>query len=148
MTRKHVAVAILHRQDQFLMQLRENIPTIVYPGYWGFFGGHIEPGELPEVAIKRELLEEIGYTPPRLQKFAQYESETVVRHVFYGALMTPVETLELHEGWDLGLFSLADIERGDRYSERAQQVRPLGSVHRQILLDFVEQAPHLQPASL
>lgn len=148
MTRKHVAVAILHQEDRFLMQLRENIPNIVYPGYWGFFGGHIEPGESPEIAVERELLEEIGYTPPRLQNFARYESETVVRHVFYGALIVPVKSLELNEGWDLGLFSLEDVERGDRYSECAQQVRPLGHIHRQILLDFVEQAPHLQPAPL
>ena len=145
MTRKHVAVAILHQKDRFLMQLRENIPNIVYPGYWGFFGGHIEPGEQPDVAVVRELQEEIGYTPPLLQKFAQYESETVVRHVFYGVLTVPVETLELHEGWDLGLFSLEEIQRGDRYSGRAQQVRPLGDIHRRILLDFIEQAPHLKP---
>lgn len=60
----HVAIAILYRDNKFLMQLRDNIPTIVYPGYWAFFGGHIEPGETPEVAVRREVLEEINYTLP------------------------------------------------------------------------------------
>jgi hypothetical protein len=39
-----VAIAILYRQDQFLLQLRDNIPNIAYPGHWGFFGGHLDPG--------------------------------------------------------------------------------------------------------
>ena len=41
----HVAIAILYQDNKFLMQLRDNIPTIAYPGYWGLFGGHLEAGE-------------------------------------------------------------------------------------------------------
>ena len=50
----HVAIAILYRENKFLMQLRDNIPTIPYPGYWAFFGGHIESGETPEVDMRSE----------------------------------------------------------------------------------------------
>ena len=65
-----VAIAILHRHNQFLLQLRDPIPTnIVYPGHWGFFGGHIEPGETPDVALRRELIEEIGYQADHLVLF-------------------------------------------------------------------------------
>jgi len=63
----------------------------------------------------------------------------VIRHVFYAPLTVCVDTLELHEGWDLGLLSITDIERGDRYSARANQVRPLGQPHQKILLDFWQQ---------
>ena len=49
----HVAIAILHRNGQFLLQLRDNIPGIIYPGHWGLFGGHLEPGETPAVAVER-----------------------------------------------------------------------------------------------
>ena len=56
-----VAIAILPCDGKFLMQLRDNIPTILYPGVWGLFGGHLEAGETPEVAVEREILEEIGF---------------------------------------------------------------------------------------
>jgi 8-oxo-dGTP pyrophosphatase MutT (NUDIX family) len=71
----HVAIAILHQQNKFLLQLRDDIPGIIYPGHWGLFGGHIEPGETPDVAVKRELLEEIGYSPPILSKFDCYSDQ-------------------------------------------------------------------------
>ncbi|GAB4461662.1 MAG: NUDIX hydrolase [Elainellaceae cyanobacterium] len=138
MPQVHVAIAILHQDSQFLLQLRDDIPGIYYPGCWGFFGGHVEPDEAPAAAVRRELLEEIGYAPPVLEPFARYETEEVVRHVFHGRLEVSVEALQLNEGWDLGLLSLEDIRRGDRYSERAGQVRPLGQPHRQILLEFVD----------
>lgn len=133
-----VAIAILHQDGQFLLQLRDNIPGIIYPGHWGFFGGHIEPNETPEMGVHRELLEEIGYAPPDLTEFRCYTDPGVVRHVFQGTLTIPVTDLVLQEGWDLGLFTPEDIRRGDRYSERAGQVRPVGHPHRKILLDFID----------
>jgi 8-oxo-dGTP diphosphatase len=138
MTPNQVAIAILYQDHRFLMQLRDEVPGIVYPGLWGFFGGHIELGEAPDVAVKRELLEEIGYAPPVLTEFHTYESPEVIRHVFYAPLTVPVEELELYEGWDLGLFTVEDVRRGDRYSEKAGQVRPMAQPPRQILLDFLE----------
>jgi 8-oxo-dGTP diphosphatase len=36
-----VALAILYREGEFLLQLRDDIPTILYPGYWTLFGGCI-----------------------------------------------------------------------------------------------------------
>ena len=55
-----VAIAILFKDGQFLLQLRDNIPTIIYPGHWAFFGGHVEPGETAEAGVWRELKEEIN----------------------------------------------------------------------------------------
>ncbi len=133
-----VAIAILHREGKFLMQLRDNIPGIAHPGRWGFFGGHVEPDETPEEAVTRELLEEIGYAPPAVSEFGVYSDEAVVRHVFHGALTVDASELVLYEGWDLGMVTPEEIRRGDRYSERAGQVRPLGSLHQQILLEFIE----------
>ena len=51
-----VALAMLHRDGRWLMQLRDEIPTIVAPGCWGLFGGHLDPGETPEQALRRELM--------------------------------------------------------------------------------------------
>jgi 8-oxo-dGTP diphosphatase len=138
MSRPEVAIAILHQADQFLFQLRDNIPTIVYPGHWGLFGGHLEANESAEVAVQRELLEEICYSPPHLSHFRSYTADAqVIRHVFQGALTVSLDELTLLEGWDMGWFSRDDILRGDRYSAKAAQVCPLGQPHQRILLDFL-----------
>lgn len=135
--RVEVAIAILVQDNRFLLQLRDNIPTILYPGYWAFFGGHIEPGETAEAGVWRELKEEIGYAPPWLKLFKRWDDDRVIRNVFYGPLTAPVDHLELNEGWDLGLWSVDDIRRGERHSAQANQMRPLGAPHRQILLSFI-----------
>ncbi|MBD6614365.1 NUDIX domain-containing protein [Komarekiella sp. 'clone 1'] len=134
----HVAIAILYQENKFLMQLRDNIPGILYPGYWGLFGGHIEPGETPDVAVKREILEEIGYTLPPFFEFGCYSDEKVVRHVFQAPLLVELNQLILSEGWDMGLMTLEDIRQGNCYSQNAGEVRPLGHVHQRILLDFIK----------
>ncbi|MBW4688830.1 MAG: NUDIX hydrolase [Komarekiella atlantica HA4396-MV6] len=134
----HVAIAILYQENKFLMQLRDNIPGILYPGYWGLFGGHIEPGETPDVAVKREILEEIGYIIPPFFEFGCYSDEKVIRHVFQAPLLVELNQLVLNEGWDMGLMTLEDIRQGNCYSQNAGEVRPLGHVHQRILLDFIE----------
>ncbi len=133
-----VAIAILPHDGKFLMQLRDNIPTILYPGLWGLFGGHIEPGETPEVAVEREVLEEIGYKITNPQKFGLYSDDNVVRHVFYAPLDVTIDRLVLSEGWDFGLLTPAQIEAGAAYSPIANEERPLGIVHQQIMTDFIE----------
>jgi 8-oxo-dGTP diphosphatase len=141
--RPEVAIAILYRSNgDVLLQLRDDIPGIAFPGYWGFFGGHLEPGETPEVALERELWEEIGYRIPAANFFGHYPEPWVQRNVFVVPLIAELDTLRLNEGWDWGFFSREDIHRGDRYSERADQIRPLAAPHRQILLDFWEKNQH------
>lgn len=142
-SRTEVAIAILYRDGKFLMQLRDDYPTIIYPGHWGFFGGHLEPEESPEMGVRRELLEEIGYCPPILTLFSRRDNlhptrpGYFTRHVYYGQLDVELHDLILGEGLDLDLLTPEDVRRGDRYSTRIQQVRPLGPPHQQILLDFM-----------
>lgn len=132
-----VAIAILHQQDQFLLQLRDNIPNIAYPGHWGLFGGHIEAGETPEISVVRELQEEICYAPENPVKFGVYEDDRAIRHVFAAPLTVDISELKLMEGWDLGLFTPSEIQQGERFSDRANQIQPLGAIHQRILLDFI-----------
>jgi 8-oxo-dGTP diphosphatase len=137
-----VAICLLYREGKLLMQLRDNIPTILYPGIWGLFGGHIEAGETPEIAVVREIFEEITYgLPSDFQKFGTYGDEIVHRHVFHAPLTVPIKELNLQEGWDLGLFTPAQIATGFAYSGAAKESRPIGPVHQKILLEFVEKHP-------
>lgn len=133
-----VAIAILYQENKFLMQLRDNIPGIAYPGCWGLFGGHIETSETPEVALKRELLEEIGYDIGPFYEFGRYSDNKVFRYVFQAPLLVNLNQLVLKEGWDMGLLTPEDIHRGSCYSSNAGEVRPLGVIHQQIMLDFIE----------
>ncbi len=135
--RSEVSIAILYQRDQFLLQLRDDIPNIAYPGHWGLFGGHIELNESPEIAIMRELQEEIYYSPVEVAQFAIYEDDRALRYVFAAPLTVGSEDLTLLEGWDLGFFTRSDIERGNRFSDRANQIQPLGAIHQRILLDFI-----------
>ena len=134
-----VALAILYQEDKFLMQLRDDIPSILYPGFWGLFGGHLEPEETPEAGLKRELEEEINYTVIAPSKLGFYKDDRVIRHIYYAPLTVSLDTLVLNEGWDLDLVSLKDIQRGSCYSAKAGQERPLGDIHQHILLNFVAQ---------
>ncbi|NJL62718.1 MAG: NUDIX domain-containing protein [Methylacidiphilales bacterium] len=143
-----VAIAILYRDGKFLMQLRDNIPTILYPGYWALFGGHIEPGETPEIAVGREILEEIGYNlPSTFAFFGCYPDEKVIRHVFYAPLEVEFSQLVLNEGWDMDLLTPEEIDQGIFYSQNAQEERPLGPVHQKILQDFIRNSQLLTPNS-
>lgn len=136
--RPEVAIAILHRDGKFLMQLRDDVPGIIYPGHWGLFGGHLEPGESADVAVRRELLEEISYAPLELTRVSCYADDRAVRHVYQGLLDVELDRLVLNEGWDMDLLTPEDIRRGSCHSVRANQVRPLARAAQQILLDFID----------
>ena len=137
-----VALAIIYESHcvqttpRFLMQLRDDIPGIVYPGHWGLFGGHIEPGETAEQAFVREVHEEINYLPKRYSFFRCYPGKEVIRHVYCTPLTVTMEKLVLQEGWDMDWLTLDEISQGYAYSQQAQQTKPLVATQKQMLLDF------------
>ena len=132
-----VVLAILYREGQFLLQLRDDIPNIVYPGQWTLFGGHLEEGETPITGLQRELQEEIGYFVPEPLPFGIYSGDRAIRHIYHAPLTVPFNELVLGEGWDFALVSVDAIREGSYYSAKAGEVRPLGAIHQQILLDFL-----------
>lgn len=78
-----VAVGVLvDRDGRFLLTSRPQ--GKVYAGYWEFPGGKLEAGETVEVALKRELHEEIGIEIGRVQpwrvEIVDYEHARVRLH--------------------------------------------------------------------
>ncbi|MGD1849165.1 MAG: NUDIX domain-containing protein [Cyanophyceae cyanobacterium] len=128
----------------FLMQLRDDLPNILYPGHWGLFGGHLDPGEKADVCIHRELTEEIGrdISDLKLLKVVEKKNDNidprrnVIVHLFRGVLDVPMSDLILGEGMDLKLVSPEELRKGEAWSETISETRPMGDFHRRTLLDF------------
>lgn len=57
--RIQIATGVLVRDGLVLLAHRHS-GREAYPDCWGFVGGHVEPGEAPQQAVRRECLEEIG----------------------------------------------------------------------------------------
>lgn len=69
-----VATALpFDKNQQLLVYLRDDNPTIPFPNYWDLFGGHVEPGESAETALLREIQEELGIEVQDYQFFRKYE---------------------------------------------------------------------------
>ena len=120
-----VALAMLHRDGRWLMQLRDEIPNIVAPGCWGLFGGHLDPGETPEQALRRELLEEISWQPTAVELVMVHHIHRRTAHVFQAELSVPLEQLQLLEGQDLNLVSPEELLSGSIWSTKLGTHRPL-----------------------
>ncbi len=61
--------AIIEKENKVLLTLRNHEP---FNDHWCIPGGHIDFGEEPEQAIKREAKEETGLTVKKLKFFGYY----------------------------------------------------------------------------
>lgn len=90
-------------QGKYLVYLRDNDPNIPFPNHWDLIGGHIEKGELPIEALKREVMEEIEF---RLKEYSFWKKYVCVKgdvtpnvkYIFQGTIDKPIEEIPLNEG--------------------------------------------------
>jgi 8-oxo-dGTP diphosphatase len=62
--RYHSCAIIIDTSGHFLLQQRDDIAGILYPGKVGFFGGHREGYETYLECVVREVYEELSYFVP------------------------------------------------------------------------------------
>lgn len=99
-----VATALLFDADgKLLIYLRDDKPNIPFPNYWDLFGGHIEDGESPEVALIREVQEELGICVTDISFFKIYnciegDVNPNRKHVFEVKTEKKSSELTLYEG--------------------------------------------------
>ena len=120
-----VALAMLERDGGWLLQLRDDIEGIVHPGLWGLFGGHLDAGESPEQAIRRELREEIGWQAEALPFWFEHHDERLTAYYFRASLTVPLGALALNEGQDMVLAGREELCSGRIWSPRLRERRRL-----------------------
>lgn len=113
------AALIVTEDGRYLMQHRDELPGIFFPGFWGCFGGALEPGESALDAMRRELAEELAWRPPALRHFAtlgldfSFAGHGALPRHFFVAPVRPeeVDGMKLAEGQALALIPGDEILR-------------------------------------
>lgn len=84
------------------MQQRDHTPGIAFPGCWTFFGGQVEAGEDFKSALMRELHEELGCVPGRVEgelfQWTWLGPPPSQNHYFPICCQVADDTLKLNEG--------------------------------------------------
>ena len=116
--KKAAKAIITDHQGRYLFQLRDDISTITFPGYWGLFGGALESLETPILAIKRELYEELSYRPDSIKYFFLYTYSLDMVNIIDREITVftcsikkaEVDKLELKEGRCFSFFTTQELK--------------------------------------
>jgi 8-oxo-dGTP pyrophosphatase MutT (NUDIX family) len=118
---------------EYYLQMREKHKKRS-PGVFGMFGGVIEEGETPEVAVIREVQEELAYVPANVRYIGPHEQGEDTLNVFveevgpgfeaevevlegeYGKFLTLAELLALAEVSEHTRAIIPQVDRAIRFS--------------------------------
>lgn len=113
---RRVALFVLRdKEGRVLLQHRSESAKLL-PDYWAFFGGGIGDDEIPEKAVAREAMEELGIELKDLKFFKRYEFQEepglFEKFVYTAPLEHSLDFLreKQKEGKDCGLFSFDELK--------------------------------------
>ena len=112
-----VAALLVLDDGRYVLQLRDDIEGIFYPGHWGCFGGAVDGGEAPHEALRRELQEELELDAPEFREFTRFDfdfsrlGQKSVFRIYYEVPVTAsaYSRLVLHEGAEVRAFTASEI---------------------------------------
>jgi 8-oxo-dGTP diphosphatase len=141
-THREIACAILiDPQGRFLLQRRDDVPNILYPGKIGLFGGHREGSESYLECVVREVHEETSYLAPP-ERFEHLWSYAGPDYAVDGGMLSgeyyilrdvPVDAIKVTEG------SLFIAERKD-FPSLAEECSPSVTASLEQFFDRVDRA--------
>ena len=112
------ALALLFHADQLLL-IRN---TYGRPG-WTLPGGMMKRSEAPEVAMRREVQEEVGIVTDALQHLGMFTGRQAHRrdtiYIFVAQVPDPAIQIDLGEILDARWFPLSDLPPLSTYAQRA-----------------------------
>lgn len=103
-------IIILNNQQQVLLVLRDNKPSIPCPNTWALLGGYIDENESPEAAICRELQEEIEVEITDVKLFKYYSWEECDEYIFWHQIDLDIDKIKLREGQRLAYFGQEELK--------------------------------------
>ena len=108
-------IILVNPAGSILLQLRDDIPSIPFPGMWALPGGVLEPGELPLDCILREVDEELGarLDPSTVTHVVSKTRSYGLEHTFTAPFDATIDEIDLTEGQRVEWFTPEQIESLD-----------------------------------
>jgi 8-oxo-dGTP pyrophosphatase MutT (NUDIX family) len=106
--REAVRALILHPTEKALLLGKRSNQAKHSPGQWSLFGGTVEDGETPEVAVVREVLEETGIVFVLEDLVGSHQNENWQTHFYSGRIEGELD-ISHDEHSDSGYFTWAEI---------------------------------------
>lgn len=130
--KREVAALLPYRKSargfEFFLQQRE-VSAHVNSGLLDLFGGGTEEGETLEETLRREIQEELEYTPQSYVYFSRYENATHVCHVFLEAVDDSFEdTVHVHEGLHGKFFTVPEAEKEKIFEQTLMVLKEVSKI--------------------
>jgi len=113
MKRHGCSIIFINDQEQILLLLRDNNPSISYPNMWDIPGGHVEEGETPKECIAREMKEEMDIVLNDFFEFKTIDFSDRMEHVFWKKENLDISKIKLTEGQYLKWFTKEEVKSTD-----------------------------------